>query len=242
MSTILFTLSISLFDSISTTQQIIIFVLFLTTIKPVRNALWYLAGLMGAYFTCGIAGFLALDKVRVLLNRFLPSAMNMSDPSYYQSELFTGVVMIVIGIWYFRKKKDSRPGRTENMLLKRLRSMNSFASFGIGVIISITSFPFSIPYLVALGKYSALHFGLSSAIGSILVYNIGYALPMIAVLIIYLIARRGAGDLNDSLHEKVRVLNVQLTTWALVGIGLFSMIDAGCYFTIGHALVKGRYF
>jgi hypothetical protein len=28
----------------------------------------------------------------------------------------------------------------------------------------------------------------------------------------------------------------------LVGFGLFSMIDAGCYFTIGHALLKGRYF
>lgn len=161
MNTILFTLSISLFDSLSTTQQIIIFVLLLTTLKPLHNALWFLTGLMGAYFTCGVAGFLVLDKVHILLNKFFPSGMNMSDLSYYQSELFTGVVMIVIGIWYFCKKRNYQPGHVENMLVKRLRSINSLASFGIGVIISITSFPFSIPYIVALGRYTALHFGLS---------------------------------------------------------------------------------
>jgi hypothetical protein len=38
MSAVFYTLSISLFDSLSTTQQIIVFVLLLTTAKPLRNA------------------------------------------------------------------------------------------------------------------------------------------------------------------------------------------------------------
>jgi cytochrome c biogenesis protein CcdA len=242
LSIILFSLSMSLFDSLSTTQQIIIFVLLLTTAKPLQNALSYLVGLIGAYFVGGIAGFMALDQLRAFISKYFPSMTNMSDPSYYQSELITGIAMVAIGIWYFRKKRHATPGRSQNMIMAKLQSMNSLFAFGIGVFISVTSFPFSIPYIVALGKYTSLHLNLPAAIGYILVYNIGYALPMIVVLIMYLIARRGTDDLKDTLHEKARILNVQLTTWALAGVGLFSMIDAGCYFAIGHALVKGRCF
>jgi cytochrome c biogenesis protein CcdA len=120
--------------------------------------------------------------------------------------------------------------------------MNGAFAFGIGVFISVTSFPVSLPYIIALGKYSALHAGLFTASGYILLYNIGYALPMILVAIVYLIARRGIDDFHDTLHEKAKMLNVHLTTWTLAGFGIFSMIDAGCYFVVGHALIKGRYF
>jgi hypothetical protein len=65
---------------------------------------------------------------------------------------------------------------------------------------------------------------------------------MIVILIAYLYARKRTDDLYDTLHEKTRVLNVQLTTWAWAGVGIFSMIDSLCYFIIGHALIKGRYF
>jgi cytochrome c biogenesis protein CcdA len=242
MNTILFTLSISLFDSLSTTQQIIIFILLLTTVKPVRNALWYLAGLSGAYVACGIVGYQVLDQLSVFLARYFPSASALPGPVYYQAEFFAGIIMTVLGIWYFRKKRHARPGRAQNMILAKLQSMNAFFAFCIGVFISVSSFPLSVPYLAALGKYTTLHLGLPAVTAYILLYNFGYALPMIIVLVVYLIARRDADYRTDSLHEKARVLNVQLTTWALAGFGLFSMVDAGCYFAIGRALIKGRFF
>jgi hypothetical protein len=34
------------------------------------------------------------------------------------------------------------------------------------------------------------------------------------------------------------MLNVHLTTWALIVFGLFLMIDALCYFVLGHALLQ----
>jgi hypothetical protein len=42
MTTAWFSIAISLFDSLSTTRQIIIFVLLLSTAKPLRNSLSYL--------------------------------------------------------------------------------------------------------------------------------------------------------------------------------------------------------
>jgi cytochrome c biogenesis protein CcdA len=150
--------------------------------------------------------------------------------------------MTVFGFWYYHKKRNAPPGRAQNILVARLKSMNTFVAFLIGIIISVTSFPVSIPYIVALGKYASLHLSRTAAIGNILLYNFGYAVPMIVVFIIYLFARKRTEDLNDTIQEKTRVLNVQLTTWALAGVGIFSMIDAGLYFIIGQALVKGRYF
>jgi cytochrome c biogenesis protein CcdA len=242
MTSVLFTLAMSLFDSISTTQQIVIFILLLTTNKPLRNGCWYLAGLCGSYIACGIAGYLTLDQLRMILGRFFPSSSAIPDPLYYQSEFIAGMVMTVLGFWYYRNKKRARPGRAENFILAKLKSMNSPVAFGIGVFISVSSFPMSIPYLVSLEKYALLHTGLVSAIGYILLYNIGYALPMLAVLVVYLIASRGTDIRHDALHEKARALNIQLTTWALAGFGVFSMVDAGCYFAFGRALIKGRYY
>ena len=242
MYTVFYTLSISLFDSLSTTQQIIIFVLLLATAKPLRNSLCYLAGLSGAYFACGAAGYMALDKLQAFLNKYLPSSVNMSNPQYYQSEFIMGVIMIVIGVWYFSRNRQPRPSRTHNMILARLKTMNGWFAFCSGVFISITSFPVSVPYLIALGRYSTMHLKLHSAAGYILLYNFGYALPMLVVLAGYLIALRGTEDPNDILHEKARALNLHLTTWTFAGFGILSMVDAGCYFAIGRALIKGRYF
>jgi len=243
MSTIFYTLSISLFDSLSTTQQIIIFMLLLTTEKPLRNSLSYLAGLIGAYFACGFAGYLTLDQLRVFLNKFIPNSANLSNPGYYQSEFIMGVIMAAIGLWYYNSKKQPRPqGRAENMILAKLRTMNAMFAFGIGIFVSVTSFPVSVPYIIALGKYAAMHVTLQAPSGFILLYNFGYALPMLLILVLYLIARRGADDIKDTMHEKARMLNVHLTTWSFAGFGLFAMVDAGCYFVIGHALIKGRYF
>jgi cytochrome c biogenesis protein CcdA len=242
MSIILFTLSMSLFDSISTTQQIVVFVLLLTTDKPLRNDFWYLIGLSGSYLGCGIAGYCALDQLRVFIARYIPSSSHIPDALYYQSELIAGIVMVALGYWYFRNKKRAKPGRAENFFLKKLKSMNGFAAFCIGAFMSVSSFPMSIPYIMSLEKYALMHRGLPSAIGYILLYNVGYALPMIVILVAYLIARRGLDFQHDALHEKARTLNLRLTTWALAGFGIFSMIDAGWYFTFGHALIKGRYY
>jgi cytochrome c biogenesis protein CcdA len=242
MTDILFTLTMSLFDSLSTTLQIIIFTLLLTTEKPVRNAVSYLAGLSGAYIACGIGGYLALDELRQFLSEHFPSQTALPNSTYYQSEFLMGLVMVALGFWYFYRKQPAKKGRVWNWFLTKLRNMNIWFACGLGIFISVTSFPSSFQYILALSRYSTLHLDFPAVTGWILFYNFGYALPMILIGAVYLAARRKMGDDHDKLHEHANRLNVHLTAWTMAGFGLFSMIDAGCYFAIGHALVKGRYF
>jgi cytochrome c biogenesis protein CcdA len=239
MSEVLYTLSLSLFDSFSTTQQIVIFILLLTTIKPLRNSMAYLAGLSGSYLACGVVGYLAIDQLHTIIDN-LPSTTNMPDDLYYKFEFIFGIVMMLVGIWYYRRKRQAPPDRYQNSIVLKLKSMNGIFAFSMGAFISISSFPVSIPYIIAISKYTTLHVSLPAAIGYIMLYNFGYALPMIVIFIIYLFARIRTEDLQDTLHEKSRVLNVQLTTWAFIGVGILSMVDSGWFFTIGHALIKGR--
>lgn len=239
MNPVVYTLSLSLFDSFSTTQQLIIFILLLTTLHPIRNSMAYLAGLSGSYYLCGIGGYFMLGKLSPIINQYF-STRNISDPHYYGFELLSGVVMI--GIGYYRKKRVASPTLSEHLLAARLKSMNALFAFLTGVVISVTSFPLAVPYLLALEKYATLHLNGTAANGYVLLYNFGYALPMLVVFGIYLFVKRKSDDLTGTLQEKTRVLNVQLTTWAFVGVGIFSMIDAGWYYRFGHALIKGRYF
>jgi cytochrome c biogenesis protein CcdA len=241
LSILLFTLSLSLFDSFSTTQQIIIFALLLTTNKPLRNSMAYLTGLTGSYILCGVVGYLALDQMNTFIGKYF-STRNMSDIQYYLFEFISGVAMLIFGIWYYYNKRNKPPSRTQNIIVSKLKSINPTLSFFTGLLISVTSFPVSVPYIIALGKYTTLHLGFPAVMGNILLYNTGYALPMLVILLIYLYARKRTDDLTGTLHEKTRILNIQLTTWVLVIVGIFSMIDAGCYYAIGHALLKGRYF
>ncbi|HUO57052.1 MAG TPA: GAP family protein, partial [bacterium] len=115
MDLIFYSIWISLFDSLSTTLQIVVFVLLLTTQRPVRNALAYLAGLCGTYYACGVAVYPVLDAAKALLGRFFPS--RVPDGIYYQAELLTGLVMVGIGVLYFYRRKKACFGRTENMVV-----------------------------------------------------------------------------------------------------------------------------
>ena len=239
MSQYYYTVALSLFDSLTTAQQIVIFALLLSTAKPIRNSMAFLAGLSCSYFACGIAGYLAIDRLNSFLNKYFPS---ISNTSYYQFEFITGIALVLFGIWYYRSNKNKGVGYAENLLFLRLKSMSSLFAFCIGAFISISTFPFSIPYIVALEKFATLHLSVSKAIGSILLYNIGYVFPMLVVFAFYIYIRNRANNLNVKIQEHTRLLNIHLTTWTSIGVGVFTIIDSGLYFTLGHALLKGRFF
>lgn len=242
MNLLFFTASLSVFDSLLAAQQIIIFALLLTTIKPLRNSISYLAGFSGAYFICGLLGFLALDSLRSFISKYFPSTENIPDNLYYQSEILSGLIMLVIGIWYYMKKKNAPPGRSQNFIVSKLKSVNWIVSFFTGMVISLSLFPLSIPYLMTLGKYTSLHMNLPTAGLYIFFYNICYDIPMFIVLAIYLYARYTKDSAPGVQHERIRLLNVRLTAWTLAGVGILSIADAAFYYMFGHGLLRGRLF
>jgi cytochrome c biogenesis protein CcdA len=242
LNQLFFIITVSLFDSLSTTSQIIIFILILTTERPIRNSLSYLVGLSLAYFACGIAGYMVIDKLKAFLAVFMPSSMGVSDAMYYKTQIFMGVVFAAIGVIYYHKRKNSVKPLMENVIISRLKNMNVPMAFLIGVIVSVTGFPVSLPYIAALGKFAALGMGQAEVVSCLAVYNVFYALPMIVIFLIYIFALGEKEGLEDRMHERARKLNLKLTSAMFVGLGMLSVTDAMVYFVFGHPLFKNRYF
>ena len=245
MNLLLSCISLSLFDSLSTAQQIIIFVLLLNTLRPLRNVSLYLAGLSGTYFLAGVIGCRAFVPLQALFRQLPFSTDSVPDAGYHLLEVLGGLVMIGIGVRHFLKHRHSDTHGPENRLLDKITArfghIGGRASFGIGVFLSVTTLPFSVPYFVALGKISGSHLGTLGEIRHVLFYNLGYASPMLAILGLYLWISRGCAEISPArLREKARLLNLHLTTWTLAGVGMLSLLDGGWYFLLGHALIKGR--
>jgi len=238
-----FIITVSLFDSFSTTQQIVIFVLILTTANPVKNSISYLAGLTTSYFACGMLGYMALDKLNVFIAKFFPVHDGVSDVKYYQMQIFMGIVFAAIGVIYFIKKRNSTKPDVEHTIISRFKHMNWFIAFAIGVIISVTGFPLSLPYIAVLEKLALLKMSMPEVVSGVILYNIIYALPMIVILVIYFfIGAAGSENIENRLKERARRINLKLTSAMFVGLGLISIADSLFYFLSGHPMLKHRYF
>jgi len=243
LNQLFFIITVSLFDSFSTTQQIVVFVLILTSGRPVKNSISYLVGLTTSYFACGMLGYMALDKLNIFINKFFPLHAGVSDSTYYRMQIFIGIIFAAIGVIYFIKRKNSTKPTVEHTIISRLKNMNGLIAFMIGVIISVTGFPLSLPYIAVLGKFALLKMSMPEVVSGVILYNIFYALPMIVILVIYFFTvAAGSENIENRLNEKARRLNVKLTSAMFVGLGLLSIADSLVYFLSGHPILKTRYF
>ncbi len=238
-----FIIAVSLFDSFATTQQIVIFVLILTTANPLKNSISYLAGLITVYFACGLFGYLALDQLSAFVSALAPAHGGLSDTAYYRAQIFAGIVFAAIGVIYYAKKRNSKKPAMENILISRLKNMNAHVAFVIGAVISVTGFPLSLPYIAALGKFAFLKMNMPEVVASVLLYNISYALPMLAILIIYFFTgAAGRENMEGRLNERAAKLNLRLTSIMFVALGLLSIADSIVFFLTRHPIFKDRFF
>jgi hypothetical protein len=235
---VLLLLSLSLLDSLATTQQIVVFALFLTTPRARTNALAFLLGMSGAYLACGLAGWVCFAELQRLVHLLSPFD-RASDASYYRDELLFGLGFAAFGLGYFLRFRGSR--RDQSLPTERLARLGPRAAFLLGAFLSGSSFPFAIPYLLALGRLIALHLSFPQAFGWLSLYGIGYALPLLPVLGVHLWARRNGRFLSqEALEVRARRIDLHLTSWTLVAVGLLSAVDAGAFFLTGRALLAGR--
>jgi len=234
----LFVSASALFDSVSTTQQIVILILLFSTEKPVRTSLGFILGLSLAYLVCGLVGLLLVDKLNDMVKLFMPNLDAFSNQNYYQTQLVVGAVLTVCGpvYWFFKKRSKKPP--MENRLLARLKNMNFWVAFGLGAFLSASSFPAALPYVVSLQKIAAAGLSLGAEAGFVVLYNVVYALPLIVPFVIFLFLRQG---IVKALHHHVQRLNLILTIAMLSGMGLFLIADSAAFFWWGKPLLSSRF-
>jgi cytochrome c biogenesis protein CcdA len=238
---IFFVTTVALFDSFSTAQQLIIFILLLATNNPVKNSLSFLLGLTGIYLVFGFFGYLQVGNINDLLKDFFPSLSEISDPTYYKIQMITGIIFFISGpLYYYFKRKSKRPSM-ENRLIAVFQNINPRVSFIIGALISLTCLPVSIPYFGAIEKLSAAGISTINAFVYISFYNLVYISPMLICFAIYMIFRKKIIDIEEKLKVKADTWNIILMVLILSGTGLLFIIDSGVYYIWAEPVLKSRF-
>ena len=223
-------------------QQILIFIWLLATAKPIRNSLWFLAGLSSVYILCGYYGYLALDKLNNFLHTFFPNANSYPDGQYYPAQLIVGLIFVIGGIVYYNHQKKSTKLPKHHPILEKLKNINPLVSFLIGGFISVSGFPFALPYLGILEKLTKYSFSHFSILGFVGIYNLAYALPMLIVLGIYLFFKYHVEDIENTLHLHAIKWNRIVNMLLFVGIGAIMMLDSIVFLVFNHPLFKSKFF
>ena len=228
----------ALFDSVSTTQQIVILILLFSTEKPVTTSLGYILGVTLAYFLCGIVGLALVDRLNDMVKLFVPNLDAFSNQSYYQAQLVVGLLLLVAGPLYWLYKQKSKKPPIENRLLSGLKRMNFWMALGFGALLSSTSFPAALPYVASIEKIASAHLGVAAQWSYIVLYNVVYALPLVIPFGLFVALREG---IVHRLHLHVRRLNLVITIAMLSGMGLFLIADSLAFFWWTKPLMQSRF-
>jgi cytochrome c biogenesis protein CcdA len=238
---VIFIITVALFDSFSTAQQLIIFILLLATNKPIKNSLSFLCGLTGIYLIFGIIGYLQIGKLNELLSSFFPSISDISDPTYYKIQLIAGIIFFISGpLYYYFKRKSKKPSM-ENQIISAFKNINPRISFIIGTVISLTCLPVSIPYFGAIEKLSSAGLTNFQAFVYITFYNFIYISPIIIAFGFYMIFRKKIIGIEEKLKTKANTWNIILMVLILSGTGLLFIIDSGVYYIFAEPMIKSRF-
>lgn len=233
----LFLTGAALFDSLATTQQILILIFLFSTQKPGRTALGFIVGIGGAYLVCGVLGLLFASQLDQLVKLFVPDLKAWSDKDFYLMQAVLGGALALAGpLWWQWQKKRGKPA-LENRLLLVFKRLNFAGALILGAVLTATSFPVALPYLASIGKISGSGLDLGLQLALLLWYNLVYLLPLLVPYGLFLLLR---DRVLAKLHLHTQRMNSLVTVILLSGYGLFLLADALAWLWTGQALLPGR--
>jgi hypothetical protein len=231
----------ALFDSLSTAIQIIIFVFFFSTRKPLANSLAFMAGLSLSYFGCGMLFLFKEKAINAWIAQWVPNVSSISDPRYYLLQLLGAIAFVAGGLFFGFKNWHRSTSRQNERLASFLKILNPFTAALLGVFLSVTGFPFSLPYLGALEKLSSI-LGSQGAFPGVLYYNFIYIVPLLIPLAVYLVLRKRVAGIEAKLHLHSPRWGSLLNNALSVVVGLLLTADSCVYFLLGHPLLNSKFF
>ena len=190
--------------------------------RPVSNSLAILAGHTLAYLVAGIGVSFGLDQV----------ADRLANPQRIDF-VISGLLGLVLLWMAIPMKKSGAPSAPEPEW-----EMTPVKCLGFGALVNFVGMPFAVPYFAAVGQILKADLSTLQSFATLVVYNIAYALPFLAVPLLVAIV----GDTAKPLLEKI---NTYLTRaadfvmpWLFALLGLALVADTVAFFWRGEGLIQ----
>jgi cytochrome c biogenesis protein CcdA len=148
----------------------------LNTPHPVRRTISYIAGVFMTYYLIGAALLIGFgDRI----NRVVDRAQSNSVQNSVKLVVAFALVAMAIHHWIRRTRARSRSQKP----LRSLNSTHPATAFTFGVTMTVIDLTTAIPYVAALGSIASTRLHRVAELGLLLVYNVIYLIPAIALLL-----------------------------------------------------------
>lgn len=191
------------------------------TDRPVSNSIAALLGHTVAYIIFGIVLALAFN--------IITDRLANPEPIDYFLGLFIGTLLLWAA-WRIRS------GKQQQKPVAHVERLTPIKAFGFGAIINIVGLPFALPYFAALDQILKANLTVGDSALVIIGYNVGYALPFLAVPLIAIALGERSRPLLERLNEKVDRVSAFLMPLILALVGVALMADAIRYIATGKGL------
>jgi cytochrome c biogenesis protein CcdA len=191
------------------------------TKRPVATGFALLCGHTAAYFVVGTVLAQSINEI----SEFLVDWFN--NPSTLDF-----ILGAAIGIFCFYQAL--RPVRPSSASQKAPEwEPTPFKCFGYGALINVVSIPFALPYFAAIDQILKSDLTIGESLYALAAYNIGYALPFIAIPIIVLVMGDLARPVLEKLNRGIVSLTTRVTPYLLGLLGIWLLFDATYFFVAG---------
>ena len=196
----------------------------LGTADPYRNAAFLILGHTVAYLLAGFALAIGLERLLAMLQN--------PGPIDFAIELAIGLALLYVGfISVFGKTKPSKPEFDNG------GTLGVGSAFVLGATLNVIGLPFAIPYLAALDQILKADLDLIAGSGVLVVYNLVYAAPFAAIIILRAMTGPDGEQFLAKVSEWVDRISGFLMPALLLLLGAALTIDAAWYFLHGTPLI-----
>lgn len=188
--------------------------------RPVLLSSAMLLGHTLAYLTAGIVLALFMERIADYLSN--PHTID------FVIELVLGAVLV----WLALRSRSDTGKRPDN----ETPVLTLAGAFGFGAMVNFIGIPFAVPYFAAIDQILKADLSTAQAVGTLLGYNLAYALPFTVVPLLSAVMGERARPLLERVNRFLDRVSGVLMPVMLGLIGLFLLADAASYFIRGVAL------
>ena len=211
-------LGLALVDSINPSALVMTLYL-LTRAAPPSRVVAYIAGIFGTYLAAGVLLMLGLDT---LLESFRDA---FESPAVYAVQGVLGAGMLVYSL-VPRSRPAARPRRRFGNAFGNASTTALTATVALGMTVTLLELPTAFPYLGAVALLANAGLPVAQWLPVLVVYNVIFVLPPVALLVGHLLAGRRLGPRYERLRERLQHGARETMLWILGVVGFLLLADS----------------
>ncbi|MCL1123376.1 GAP family protein [Shewanella surugensis] len=230
VSLIFILIAIALIDSTSMIPIALLpFAAILGGKRPIVGALSFILGIVLIYSLSGLLLLLGFDFIFEVIAPSMSRWWNQPNTIELILQLIVGAVLLIYAWQQYRSPLITKDNET-------IVAISPFQAFTLGVSLTIIGLPGAIPYFGAIEQILRAHLNFLAAVSALILYNVAFVLPFLALLLIRLLLPNHSGAVFGAISTQIKRWGKPIIVSCVAILGCFLVADSIGWF-FGYPLL-----